>query len=146
MGGSNRRRSGRNLEANNGNDTAKSGRSDKKSASPKLKWSAPDVSAHPLPLLHCAYCGRPIRDVTTAIEDKSGAPVHFDCILAVLANRENLEKGDSFAYIGAGRFAIVHISIHRDIQIFKIKKIFEWENKEHKAEWRKAISDHYSLT
>lgn len=144
MGG-NSRRHGHSLETNS-NDTVKSVRSSKNKSSFKLKWSAPDISAHPLPILHCAYCGRSIRDVTTAIEDKNGAPLHFDCIMKLLANRENLEKGDSFAYIGAGRFAIVHFSLQRDVRIFKIKKIFEWEDREHKAEWRKAISDHYSLT
>ncbi|MDR2150025.1 MAG: hypothetical protein LBO67_04260 [Spirochaetaceae bacterium] len=146
MGGNNRTRNGHSVDVNNSYDTAKSVRTDKNKGAPKVKWVAPDTAAHPLPLLQCAICGRPIREVTTAIEDKNGLPVHFDCIMTILAHRENLEKGDSLAYIGAGRFAIIHFSVHRDLHTFKIKKIFEWENRERRADWRKEISDHYSLT
>jgi hypothetical protein len=76
----------------------------------------------------------------------SGEPVHFDCIIARISEGELLEQGDAVSYIGGGRFGIVHFNDPRDIQNFKIKKILEWEDKENRAEWRRSISDHYSVT
>jgi hypothetical protein len=73
-------------------------------------------------------------------------PVHFDCVVARIAEAEALESGDSVTYIGGGRFGIVHFSSPGDPQRFRIKKILEWEDRETRPEWRGDISDHYSLT
>jgi len=122
------------------------------------KWVPPVPNTSPLPVPDCPWCGKPIRDISSAIADKdTGVPVHFDCVAAKIASGENLEKGDIISYIGGGRFGIVSfggkdsqertgsgfrgpVSEFRD---FKIKKIIEWENKDKKAEWRSEISDHY---
>jgi hypothetical protein len=105
------------------------------------------MATEPLPAPDCPYCGKPIKDITSAVGDKhSNIPVHFDCILARVAKDEILEKGDSVAYIGGGRFGIVHFYGSQTIPVFKIKKIMEWEDKENRAEWRKTISDYYSVT
>jgi hypothetical protein len=72
------------------------------------KWIPPSLSTDPLPVSNCPWCGKPIRDMSSAIADKdSGYPVHFDCVTARIAFGERLEKGDSIAYIGGGRFGIV---------------------------------------
>jgi len=72
------------------------------------KWIPPNLSTDPLPVSDCPWCGKPIRDMSSAIADKdSGYPVHFDCVTARIAFGERLEKGDSIAYIGGGRFGIV---------------------------------------
>jgi hypothetical protein len=98
-------------------------------------------------VLDCPYCGKPIKDICSAVGGKDGvAPVHFECALAMLGEREVLEKGDVLAYIGGGRFGIVHFNNPQNVKTFKIKKIFEWEDKEHRADWRKSISDQYSAT
>jgi hypothetical protein len=83
----------------------------------------------------------------------TGAPVHFDCVIARLTESEQLEKGDVVAYLGGGRFGVVHFNIlpgfqgkQADGKSFTIKKVFEWENKENRAEWRSFVSDHYSVT
>jgi hypothetical protein len=117
------------------------------------RWTPPKVSADPLPVPECPWCGKPIQDISAAITDKhTGQPVHFDCILARIAEEENLERGDEVSYIGGGRFGVVHFSHAPDtqrkgeIRKFTIKKIFEWEDKENRAEWRQSISDHYSVT
>jgi hypothetical protein len=112
------------------------------------------MSTEPFPVPDCPYCGKPIKDLAAALSDKdSGAAVHFDCVIARLAENETLEKGDAVTYIGGGRFGIVHFNNPADFQgrsldprKFTIKKVFEWEDKENRAEWRKFVADHYSVT
>jgi hypothetical protein len=103
------------------------------------------VPAGPLPTPDCPYCGKPIKDITSAVGDRdANIPIHFECVLARLLEREKLEKGDTFAYIGGGRFGIVTRSGMS--YAFKIRNITEWEDKEQRAEWRQAISEQYSST
>jgi hypothetical protein len=109
------------------------------------------MSVEPLPVPDCPWCGKPIRDFASAIADRdTGLPVHFDCVAARIAREEKLEKGDTVAYIGGGRFGVVHASgisgKGGEGKFFTIKKIIEWENKDNRAEWRSTISDHYSVT
>ncbi|AEF81652.1 conserved hypothetical protein [Leadbettera azotonutricia ZAS-9] len=111
------------------------------------KWTPPQAPSEPLPVPDCPWCGKPIKDIASAIADKdSGVPVHFDCVIARLSEGEILEKGDAVSYIGGGRFGIVHYLNPQDMRNFTIKKIFEWENKENRAEWRSTVCDHYSVT
>jgi len=170
---------------NRGNPSKKSSQNpigEKETFVDRPKWIPPAMNTEPLPVPTCSWCGKPIRDISSAIADKdTGVPVHFDCVAARIALGENLEKGDTIAYIGAGRFGIVNfgsqvpldrasdrtqaagpepeartgaapaarnsppagLDWNRD---FKIKKVIEWENKDKRADWRSAISDHYSVT
>jgi len=150
-------------------------RGDRVSFVERPKWIPPKANTEPLPVSECLWCGKPIRDISSAISDKdTGAPVHFDCVAARIAFGEKLEKGDTVAYIGAGRFGIVNFgsagassrfSLDDSSQNsgkpessseaqnhpaanrgFIIKKIIEWENKDKRAEWRSVICDHYSVT
>jgi hypothetical protein len=154
-GGNNRRRSFRRRERDNEN-WARDGK--KKADKPQYdknrgviherpKWTPPKMSAEPIPALDCPLCGKPIKDISTAISDKIlDQAVHFDCAIAKIAEQEPLERGDAITYIGGGRFGVVHFSNPQDAKNFTIKKILEWEDKEHRAEWRKTIADHYSVT
>jgi hypothetical protein len=111
------------------------------------KWKAPVLSDEPIPVPICPYCGKPIKDLSVALSDKaSGEAVHFDCVLVRLRENETLERGDAVTYIGGGRFGVVHFDNPNDTRGFTIKKIFEWEDKENRAEWRKALADHFSIT
>ena len=111
------------------------------------KWVPPKPPSEPLPTAVCAWCGNPVKDISTAIsEPDSGNPVHFDCVINRIVERETLETGDTVSYIGGGRFGIVHYNNPPDIRDFTIKKIFEWEVKENRSEWRVKISDHFSVT
>jgi hypothetical protein len=113
--------------------------------SDRPRWTPPKLSTEPLPAPGCPYCGKPIKDISLAISDKnSGEAVHFDCVIARLNQGENLEPGDTISYLGGGRFGVVHVSSNN--HGFSIKKVFEWENKENRAEWRQAVSDHFSVT
>ena len=97
---------------NKGNPPKKSGQTppgEKASFVERPKWIPPAMNTEPLPVPTCPWCAKPIRDISSAIADKeTGEPVHFDCVAARIALGENLERGDSIAYIGAGRFGIVN--------------------------------------
>ena len=121
------------------------------------KWIPPRMNTDPLPVPDCPWCGKPIRDLSQAISDReTGVPVHFDCVASRIAGRENLDKGEAITYIGGGRFGIVNFGSAAHYQKdsrdksqgseFRIKKVIEWEKKDQRAEWRSAISDHYSVT
>jgi hypothetical protein len=111
------------------------------------QWTPVKISIEPLPVPDCPWCGKPIKDIATALTDKqTGLPVHFDCIIAKITEAEHLEKGDTVTYIGGGRFGIVRFHSSQDPKNFVIKKILEWEDKENRAEWRKTIADHFSVT
>jgi len=171
-----RSQAGISIKGNN-NFYKKSGevRGDRVSFVERPKWIPPKANTEPLPVSECLWCGKPIRDISSAIADKdTGDPVHFDCVAARIAFGEKLEKGDTIAYIGAGRFGIVNfgsagassrfspdgssqdsgksenpseVQNHTTANRgFIIKKIIEWENKEKRAEWRSVICDHYSVT
>jgi len=111
------------------------------------RWTAPVLPVNPITTPDCPWCGKQIKDITTAISDKdTGLPVHFDCVLARIAEAENLEKNDSVCYIGGGRFGIIHYNNPPDTRDFFIKKIFEWEIKDGNGEWRRPISEYFSIT
>jgi hypothetical protein len=81
-----------------------------------------------------------------AISDKAtGQAVHFDCIISRISENEKLEQGETIGYIGGGRFGIVRYD-NTGTRSVIVKKIFEWEIKENRAEWRQAVSDHFSVT
>jgi hypothetical protein len=121
----------------------------------RLRWTAPRLNTDPLPVPECIRCGKPIEDIHTALTDKkTGSAVHFDCVIAELTEHETLEEGDVLSYIGGGRFGIVHFNksggkggrLQKPGGNFTIKKIFEWEDKGDRAEWRGVVADHYSIT
>jgi len=113
----------------------------------KPLWTAPVLPSNPVNSPDCPWCGKQIKDIATAICDKdTGRPVHFDCVLARIAEMEKLETNDSVCYIGGGRFGIVHYNNPPDTRDFTIKKIFEWESKDSNNEWRKPVSGYFSLT
>jgi hypothetical protein len=110
-------------------------------------WTAPVPPVNPITTPNCPWCGKQIKDIATAISDKdTGLPVHFDCVLARIAEMEKLETNDSVCYIGGGRFGIVHYNNPPETKGFTIKKIFEWEIKDENNEWRRPISEYFSIT
>jgi hypothetical protein len=113
----------------------------------RLRWTAPVLPANPITTPDCPWCGKQIKDITTAISDKdTGLPVHFDCVLLRIAEMENVEANDNVCYIGGGRFGIIHYNNLPDTRDFSIKKILEWEKKDSNSEWRRPISEYFSIT
>jgi hypothetical protein len=111
------------------------------------KWTPPKPPALSTDTATCTWCDMPIKDITTAISDPdTGKPVHFDCVMKRLIERENLDSGDSISYIGGGRFGVIRYNNPPDTRDFTIKKIFEWEKRENRSGWRVVISDHFTIT
>ncbi|MHB9294427.1 hypothetical protein PilKf_00141 [Pillotina sp. SPG140] len=109
------------------------------------KWTPPPQPTEPLATPLCVSCGKIIRDITTALEEQqSHKPIHFECALEELNKHEHLESGDSIAYIGGGRFAILHTNF-RERRKFSIKKIVVYEPQAERSEWRKSIGERYQL-
>ncbi|MCL2215096.1 MAG: hypothetical protein FWC06_07810 [Treponema sp.] len=111
------------------------------------QWTAPVLPANPISTPDCPWCGDPIKDIATAICDKdTGRPVHFDCVLARIAEMESLGPNEGICYIGSGRFGVVHYKNPPETKDFSIRKIYEWESKDNSSEWRRPISEYYSIT
>jgi len=108
---------------------------------------APRIVAPELPKPLCPRCGLPIEDLPSALTDKeSGNPVHFDCIVARIAEGETLMDGDKVVYLGGGRFGVVHFENNQDPKNFQVRKTIQWEEKDKRAPWRRDVSDLYSST
>lgn len=110
-------------------------------------WTAPKAPDEPIPVYNCPWCDTPIKDISTAISDKtSGLPVHFDCVIARLGKTEMMGANDAICYIGGGRFGLIQYNNPPDTTDFRIKKIFEWEDKDNRGDWRRNVSEHFSVT
>ncbi|MBP5588565.1 MAG: hypothetical protein J6X37_07570 [Treponema sp.] len=92
----------------------------------------------------CAKCGKPIEDMTSAISDAEGKPMHFDCVLENLKSKEKMLPGQQMTYIGNGRFAVVTFENPRDLRKFKIEKVIEYEDKSKPISWRNEMAELYS--
>lgn len=97
-------------------------------------------------LFICTKCGKPIKDLSAALADKQdGNPVHFDCVLNILQQSETLQENEALSYIGQGRFAVIKYASMVTMKEFSIIRIIEWEDKNHRAQWRGKIADRFSL-
>jgi len=114
---------------------------------PRQKWVPPQPPALDLQPTACVWCGKPVKEFSTAFSDpETGKPVHFDCAVSRIAERERLEKGDTVGYIGGGRFGVINFSNPQNAKKFKIKKVLEWESAEIRSEWRVMLCEHFSVT
>jgi hypothetical protein len=94
----------------------------------------------------CEICGSPIEDIASAIANKdSGNPVHFDCVLAKLAESEKISSTEKIAYIGQGKFAVIYFANPHDLKKFSIRKTIEWESRESdRGVWRDEMAGLFS--
>jgi len=83
----------------------------------------------------------------SALNDKeSGAPIHFDCVLARIAEGESMAEGEKVVYLGGGRFGVVAFENPGDLKRFRVRKTIQWEEKDKRADWRRLVTDLYSAT
>ena len=97
-------------------------------------------------VLACEICGEAITDIASAISNKGSAnPVHFDCVISKLSEAEHLGLNEKIAYIGQGRFGLLHFDNPHDQKHFAIKKIIEWEGRDsERGAWRNEMAGLFS--
>jgi hypothetical protein len=99
----------------------------------------PEEPKTPPPI--CPSCGKPVHEMNSAIAEKeSGLPAHFDCIITRLVEQEKPAPNERIVYLGAGSFALVEVGPNPNMTKFVIKKRIQYEEKEKKLDWRKALS------
>jgi hypothetical protein len=92
----------------------------------------------------CPRCSEPITDISSALVDSaSGLPIHFDCVLEVLREREDCAPNETIAYIGNGKFAVVVLGTEAGKK-FGIRKTIDWEKSDGPPEWRETLTGLYS--
>jgi hypothetical protein len=103
------------------------------------------IRAHKLNTPECPMCKKPVTEISSALADKvTGEPVHFDCVLRTISERENLLPNQKITYIGQGRFAVITSDNPQDLKNFQIVRIIEWEDREKTYQWRSDIAGLYS--
>jgi hypothetical protein len=95
----------------------------------------------------CPHCSLVIEDISSALTDPmSGAPIHFDCVLDILKERVHCTPGETIAYIGQGKFAVVSVDLGEN-RHFSIRKTIDWEKSDKTdapAAWRGEMAGLYS--
>lgn len=94
----------------------------------------------------CALCGKVIEDISSAVQGKGSSDdlIHFDCAVEEIKKQENLSEGDRIAYIGQGRFGVIHQPKESNTKNFVIKKVIEWEEKGTKSKIQGEMAILYS--
>jgi hypothetical protein len=121
--------------ANNGRNNRRR-RSQRKSPS---RHKGPSISQEAVKLT-CVRCQEPIRNPETALSTPdTGEPVHFDCAIREVADREQLGIKEKICYLGQGTFGIINYAQGGAEKGFVIKKRIPYETADKVVEWRKTI-------
>ena len=88
----------------------------------------------------CPLCDQMVRDVLSAI-DYQEQPAHFDCILKLIQNEEEMEPNEKIIYLGGGSFGIVQYRNANNSKLF-VRKRIQYEEKDKKIDWRRKESEH----
>ncbi|MDE0447686.1 MAG: hypothetical protein OXH96_13525, partial [Spirochaetaceae bacterium] len=90
----------------------------------------------------CPLCAKPVHDLYTAIAYGAGnAPAHFDCIVSLLGEREEVEEGARLCYLGGGSFGIVQMrpAARPGDRALLIHKRIEVEEQDATPPWREEL-------
>ena len=98
------------------------------------------ITSYAGPAYVCSVCGKNIRDLSSAItERKTGEPAHFDCIIKNIAKDETLQENEKIAYLGNGKFGVIHYDNNQN-KNFKILREIEYEeSRDEKPDWRSQL-------
>lgn len=120
---------------------AGSGKNNRKKRSQRRKppkQRTPSISQEAVKLT-CVRCNEPIRNPETALSTPDGEPVHFDCAIREVADREELGAKEKICYLGQGTFGIINYAQGTADKGFVIKKRIPYETADRVVEWRKTI-------
>lgn len=90
----------------------------------------------------CPLCAKPVQDLYTAIAyGESQAPAHFDCIVSLLGEREEVREDARLCYLGGGSFGIVQMqpAARPGDRTLLIHKRIEVEEKDAAPAWREKL-------
>lgn len=115
-------------------------------SSAEIQKQAEAIRSFKSNVIKCSFCGEPITDMASAINNPSGeTPLHFDCVIKKLSEQENPGPNDRITYIGNGKFAVLHFDNVHDMRHFSIVKEIEWEVRDsQRGEWRDTMASLYS--
>lgn len=120
--------------------SSKSGRSRGSRGGKKRNKREPAIR-HSVSLV-CNFCGEHIKHPEMALASpESGEPIHFDCAIQQVAEREELEAKEKICYLGQGSFGIIKYKSGSSEKDFVVRKRISYENLEKEAEWRKHMRD-----
>ncbi|OQY35016.1 MAG: hypothetical protein B6241_02525 [Spirochaetaceae bacterium 4572_59] len=106
----------------------------------KGKRNSKNISSYGGPSFLCSICGKNIRDLSSAITEKStGEPAHFDCIIKNLAKNESVKENEKIVYLGNGKFGIINYENNQNKNFQIIKEIEYEEAKEEQPDWRNRL-------
>ena len=98
------------------------------------------------PMLLCPVCGKLVKNLYTAISyGKTSSPAHFDCIVRLLREREDLPAGENWCYLGGGSFGVVRRANNvrnpkrSSKSVFSIRNRIDFESEGSKPEWRTEL-------
>jgi len=89
--------------------------------------------------LNCSHCGKEIRHPHIALTNpENGEPIHFDCALQSIGEKEKLGEREKICYLGQGSFGIIQYS-NASNRSFVVKKRIPYERNENTVSWRKTM-------
>jgi hypothetical protein len=109
----------------------------KKRDYPKFSLSAKQSIAETCPICH-ELVG---KDATAIKFDKLQNPAHFQCVIQWLEESTKLEENEKVAYVGAGKFAVVHSTVEKN-KPFEVVKYLEFAENSDTLEpiWRRNFA------
>ena len=71
----------------------------------------------------------------------SGEPIHFDCVIQSIAEKEELGPREKICYLGQGTFGIIQLKSESSNRDFTIRKRIPFEKRDAVIEWRKQMRE-----
>ncbi len=105
-----------------------------------LEEEAPPRPAVPLVVPDCPVCGKPVRELASALTHRvSRQPAHFDCVVRELRESNEIAPQEKLCYLGDGCFGILEFKAPGGPSRFVIKRRIQYEEKEAPQDWKKPL-------
>ena len=88
----------------------------------------------------CPVCKKQVKELYNAIcHSDSGKATHFDCIIKIIQQQEQLAPHEKVCYLGNGSFGIIRQQKSTDFFPFIIRKRIQYEDPHLTPGWRKPL-------